>query len=205
MASKASLRVSTSTFQGCQLLCDFSTRAPSPLLPPPFRNTAFAAVHTLAHPGIRATKPLMSACWVWTGMSTDITRWSRDCQFCQRAKATRQPLASVQQMPIPARRFSHIHLDLVGPLPRSKEDFNHLLTVVDCSSRWLEAFLLESTSTKSIADTFVGGWVPALVLRITSPLTAALSSVQHSGLNSLSTWVLFTTSPLPTTLKPTAW
>ena len=67
-------------------------------------------------------------------MSTDITRWSRDCQFCQRAKVTRQLRAAVQQMPIPARRFSHIHLDLVGPLPRSKEGFNHLLTVVDRSS-----------------------------------------------------------------------
>jgi len=159
MANKASLRVSSATFQGCQLICDFSTGAPRPLLPPPFRYPAFAAVHTLAHPGIRATKRLMSARWVWTGMSTDISRWSRDCQFCQRAKVTRQPHAAVQQMPIPARRFSHIHLDLVGPLPRSKEGYNHLLTVVDRSSRWLEAFPLESTSTESIADTFVGGWV----------------------------------------------
>ena len=31
--------------------------------------------------------------------------------------------------------------------------------MVDRSSRWLEAFLLESTSTESIADTFIGGWV----------------------------------------------
>ena len=31
--------------------------------------------------------------------------------------------------------------------------------VVDCSSRWLEAFLLESISTESIADTFICGWV----------------------------------------------
>ena len=88
-------------------------------------------------------------------MSTDITRWGRDCQFCQRAKVTRQPRAAVQQMPIPVRRFSHIHLDLVGPLPRSKEGFNHLLTVVDRSSRWLEAFPLESTSTESIAESFI--------------------------------------------------
>ena len=100
MASKGSLRVSSATFQGCQLICDFSTGAPCPLLPPPFWYAAFAAVHTLAHPSIKATKRLMSARWVWTGMSTDITLWSRDCQFCQRAKVTRQPRATVQQMPI---------------------------------------------------------------------------------------------------------
>ena len=102
---------------------------------------------------------LPSTRWVWTGMSKDIPGWSTDCQFCQRAKVTRQPSATVQQMPIPARRFSHIHLDLVSPLPRSKEGYNHFLTVVDRLSRWLEAFPLESTSTESIADTFIGGWM----------------------------------------------
>ena len=103
-----------SNLPGVSAHLDFSTRAPRPLLLPPFRYAAFAAIQTLAHPGIRATKQLMSACWVWTGMSTDISRWSRDCQLCQRAKVTRQPHAAVQQMPIPARRFSHIHLDLVA-------------------------------------------------------------------------------------------
>ena len=71
----------------------------------------------------------------------------------QWAKVTRQPRPAVQQMPILVRRFSHIHL------PRSKEGFNHLLTVVDCSSLWLEAFPLESTSTEYITDTFIGSWV----------------------------------------------
>ena len=159
MASKASLRVSSATFQGCQLICDFSTGAHRPLLQPPYPYAAFTAIHTLAHPGIKATKRLMLARWVWRGMSTDITHWSRDCHFCQWAKVTYQPRAAIQQMPIPARRFSHIHLDLVGPLPRSKEGFNHLLEVEDCSSHWLEAFPLESTSTEYMADTFIGGWV----------------------------------------------
>ena len=101
----------------------------------------------------------MSAHRVWTGMSTDISRWSRDCQFCQWAKVTCQPHAAVQQMPIPARPFSHIHLDPVGPLPRSNEGFNHLLTMVEHSSCRLEAFPLKSTSAESITNTFVGHWV----------------------------------------------
>ena len=122
MASKASLRVSSSTFQGCQLLCDFSTGAPRPLLPRRFR-AAFAAVYTIAHPGIRATKRLMSALWVWTGISTDITRWSRDSQFCQRAKVTRQPRPAVQQMPIPARQFLPHPSGPGGPPPKIQRGF----------------------------------------------------------------------------------
>ena len=47
----------------------------------------------------------------------------------------------------------------MGPIPRSKQGFNHLLTVVNRFSHWLEAFPLESTSTESISDTFISGWV----------------------------------------------
>ena len=51
---------------------------------------------------------------------------------------TKQPRAAVQPMAIPARRFSHLHLDLVGPLPRSAEGYNHILTIVDRSYPWLD-------------------------------------------------------------------
>jgi hypothetical protein len=39
--------------------------------------------------------------------------------------------APLQPIPIPGRRFSHIHLDLVGPLPASKEGHTHILTIID--------------------------------------------------------------------------
>ena len=159
MQQLSSLRVSSFMIQDTKLLCDFSTGAPRPLLPPPFRYPAFAAAHTLAHPGIRATKHLMSARWVWASMAADVTRWCRDCQFCQRAKVTKQPRAAVQAIPIPTRRFSHIHIDLVGPLPRSPKGANHLFTMMDRSSRWLEAIHLTSTDTATITAAFVSGWV----------------------------------------------
>ena len=44
-----------------------------------------------------------------------------------------------------------------------------------------------------------------MAFQTTSPLTAALSSAHHSRLNSLSAWALYTTSPPPTALRPTAW
>jgi len=154
-----SLRVAPFTVNGVVLVCDFSSGPPRPLLPPAFRMVAFASTHGLAHPGIRATRRLLSARWVWSGMAADAARWCRDCQFCQRAKAGRQPRAALQQMPIPLRRFSHLHIDLVGPLPRSAAGWNHLLTIIDRSSRWLEALPLSSITADAVADAFVSGWV----------------------------------------------
>ena len=85
LKARPSLRVSMATFGELQLLCDFSTGLPRPLLPPAFCMAAFTAVHSLAHPGIRATQSLMSKRWLWAGMAADTSRWCRDCQRCQRA------------------------------------------------------------------------------------------------------------------------
>ena len=57
-----SLRVSKATFGDLQLLCDLSTGSPRPLHPPAFRDIASTAVHSLAHPGIWATKRLIDIC-----------------------------------------------------------------------------------------------------------------------------------------------
>ena len=126
MKQLPSLRISSFNFLDHKLFCNFSAGAPLPLLPLLFRYPAFAAAHTLSHPGIHATKRLMSASWVWVGMAADIARWCHDCQHCQRAKVTKQPRAAIQHIPIPTRRFSHVHINLVGPLPRSPDEFNHI-------------------------------------------------------------------------------
>ena len=42
------------------LLCDISTGVPRPLVPLTFRQKVFHALHSLAHPGIRATQWLIS-------------------------------------------------------------------------------------------------------------------------------------------------
>jgi Integrase zinc binding domain len=55
-----------------QLLCDFSTSSPRPLVPASLRKAVFAAIHGVAHPGIRASRRLISARFVWPKMSADI-------------------------------------------------------------------------------------------------------------------------------------
>jgi transposase InsO family protein len=67
--------------------------------------------------------------------------------------------APVQQMEVPRRRFSHIHVDLVGPLPVSQDGYSHLFTVVDRSTRWPEAIPLRTTSTKACVEALISGWV----------------------------------------------
>ena len=57
------------------------------------------------------------------------------------------------------RRFSHVHVDLVGPLPTSAEGFRYLFTLVDRSTRWVEAVPIKTMAAADCADAFIAAWV----------------------------------------------
>ncbi len=92
-------------------------------------------------------------------MAKDISDWCRGCSHCQRAKVTTQFKAPLAPFPSPSRRFAHVHLDLVGPLPISAQGYSHLLTMVDRSTRWLEAVPLTETSSVACMDAFISNWI----------------------------------------------
>jgi transposase InsO family protein len=142
-----------------KLLCDVSTGAVRPLVPPAFRRQVFDSVHSIAHPGTRATRRMLSARFVWPKMATDISSWCRDCVECARSKVVRNVRAPIQPIPVPTRRFSHVHVDLVGPLPVSREGFSYLFTMVDRSTRWAEAIPLALISAADCAAALFTGWV----------------------------------------------
>jgi transposase InsO family protein len=144
---------------GVSVQCDTSAGTTRPLVPEANRHQVFAAVHGLAHPGTRATRRLLAARFVWRGMNSDISRWIKDCQFCTRGKVTTQPAAAVQPIAVPQRKFTHINVDLVGPLPVAADGSTYLLTVIDRTTHWLEATPLKSIEARTCADALVASWI----------------------------------------------
>ena len=141
-----------------KLLCDMSSGRRRPLVPTSWQRQVFNSLHSLAHPGIRASRRMISTRFVWKGMAADVGRWCRDCLHCQRAKITTNITAPVEPIPVPAQRFSHIHVDLVGPLQASSDGHTHIMTIIDRSTRWVEAIPLSSTTATACADALVAGW-----------------------------------------------
>ena len=72
-----------------------------------------------------------------------------------RCKDTHTPAGSFTP---PDAHFTHVHNDIVGPLPTSN-GYTHLLTAVDRFTRWPEAIPLMDTSTKTVAHAFLLGCV----------------------------------------------
>ena len=116
-------------------------------------------MRNIAHPGTQATRRLISSRVVWHGMAFDMAAWCRSCQQCQRAKVTKQPAAAIKPIPIPQRRFSYMHMDLVGPLPVSVEGFLYIFTIIDRTTRWIEAVPLKEMSAATCCQAFFSHWV----------------------------------------------
>ena len=177
---------------GNSILCDISTGRPRPFVPDTWQRTVFDAVHDLSHPSIRATKQMVAAKFVWPGLRKQVGIWAKTCLRCQAAKVHRHTTAPVDQFVPATRRFDHIHVYIVGPLPPS-QNYRYILTVVDRFTRWPEAIPLVGAQTTTCAKALALHWiarfgVPAELTsdrgsQFTSELWATLSQLNGTRLH----------------------
>lgn len=127
----------------CMVLDDFSL--PGAIYPwflYFFRRTIFDLVYSLSHPVVKATKKLLSQCWVWPGINSDATKWTHACIHCQRSKVQRHTKSPLVHLSLSSKHFKTVHIDLVGPLPQS-----FFFTMAYRFTSWVKVVPLEDTKT----------------------------------------------------------
>ncbi|XP_066970144.1 protein NYNRIN-like [Macrobrachium rosenbergii] len=190
--------------RGPNLLCDVSTGQPCPLVPSSCRRQVFDFIHRLSHSSGRTAAKLLSEKFVWHGVQKDTRTWARQCLQCQTSKVGRHTESGIGEFPQPGRRFGHVHIDIVRPLPLSG-GARHLLMVVDRSTRWPEATPKQEATASACAEALLSSWIsrfgipdhtttdrgPAFLSKLWSALAQLLGTAHNT--------------PQPITPQPTAW
>jgi len=149
----------TSRALGDQILFgDTSTGVFRPFVPKGYREEIVWALHNIHHPGIRGSKRLVCASYCWPGMAAQVAALVRTCLFCQKGKIHKHVKLQAEHIPVPLRRFSHIHVDIVGPLPLSAGS-NYIFTILDRTTRWPEAVPMASITAGDCAAALLQGWI----------------------------------------------
>ena len=140
------------------MLCDVSTGTPCQYIPPKFQHMNFNSLHSLSHPGVKATQRLITARFVWPNINHDVKQWKYSCLQCQCSKVHRHTVSLLSTFATPDARFNQIHVDIVGPIPPSR-GYTYLLTCVHRFKRWPEAVPFSDTTTETVARAFVSTWI----------------------------------------------
>ena len=156
----SSLRLESVRFPGVDstVVCDTSLGRPRMLVPESRRRSIFDAIHGLAHPSGRTTLAIIAKTYTWSGMRSDVLHWARQCSACATSKSARHTRPPVLPIPVPLTRFTHVHVDLVGPFSPDR-GFKYLLTMIDRTTRWPEVVPLTNTTADAVLQAFLDSWI----------------------------------------------
>ena len=127
------------------------------VVPDQCRKTVLSIAHEsplAGHFSHRKTELRVRDHFYWPRLSTDVLKFCRSCDRCQRisARGAVKP-APLVKVPIITEPFSRVAIDLVGPLlPASAGGHKYLLTLIDYSTGFPEALPLKDIDSISVAE-----------------------------------------------------
>ena len=109
-----------------------------------------------AHMGVRRTLYRLTLSFYWPGISRDVTKFCKSCEICLKARPKgKTPKAPLQISPVFEKPFYKCAIDLIGPLPLTEKKNRFVLTLIDYTTRWVEAAPLRETTTTAVSEELI--------------------------------------------------
>ena len=102
------------------------------------------------------------------GMHKQIKAHCQQCDTCQKARRGKERKIPMGEMPLLTKPFENVAVDLVGPLPRTRDRYKYILTYICLSSRYPDArplkTVMASEVVEALLDIFCHHGIPNTVL-----------------------------------------
>ena len=130
------------------------------VVPQSKRQNVLKVAHETAmagHMGVNKTYRRILNHFYWPKLRRDVVEFCRSCHACQLVGKPNQKIPKAPLIPIPAfeEPFSRVIIDCVGPLPKTKNGNQYLLTIMCTSTRFPEAIPLRNIKAPTIAKSLI--------------------------------------------------
>ena len=130
------------------------------VLPHKYRHDVLSLAHETpmaGHLGVNKTYRKVLNHFYWPGVHKDVKSFIRVCHTCQMVGKPNQkpPVAPLKPIPVLGEPFSHVLIDCVGPLPKSKRGNQYILTIMCAATRFPEAIPLRTIKTPNIVKALI--------------------------------------------------
>ena len=131
---------------------------PCLVVPSSMKQSALQMNHDIpmaGHQGVGRTKARMKEKFIWFQMSGEIEQYVLCCPACgQNKKSGRYGVHPMQEYHAGAP-MERVHIDFLGPLPKTAAGNEHILMMVDQFTKWVEIIPLPSQTAEVTARTAV--------------------------------------------------
>ena len=105
-----------------------SNPQPRPYVPLPLRDQVMTSLHAMDHLGWKSSVKRVANEYYWPTLKNDVKLYVQLCVPCNKTKQNKQSVG-LGEFKVPDKRFSHVVVDIVGPLPESY-GYRFLLTAL---------------------------------------------------------------------------
>ena len=106
--------------------------------------------HSIGHEGFEKTYERLKRTSYWKGMTNDIRRFLKLCTTCQLKKKNETPDPTEKYATQVEAPFTHLGLDIIGPLPITERNNQYIIVIVDYFTKWVEAEPTANVTAKDV-------------------------------------------------------
>jgi len=149
--------------------------------------------HSVGHEGAEKTTLIIMQSYYWPGIWSDVKMWVKSCHKCQLFRPKPVTKNTEDHITPVERPFTRVGLDIVGPLPETKQGNKYIITLVDYFTKWPEAKAIPDIKSeqviKFLTEIIARHGPPELI--ITDNGCSFISDVTKMMIDLYGTWVHF--------------